>query len=306
MGKSSNIITLSYTPKFPGALQSTTVNASSFQVNLDKTTITWYVDGQMKLTGLGKKSFTFTTGNVGNQSVIKISADAPSFGNITKEVTITPTDLDVLWEADTYVPPFYKGKALPSSQGSVRVVPFPSFVGQDGYYNSSNLVYKWKAGYFGNPNDSGYGKNIFIYKTGYTYNTDQIEVTVSTLDTGLSISKKVPIYVSEPKIVFYQNKPLEGMRFENSLGEAFRFTDKELTVRAAPFYFALPGLNNNTASFSWKIDGKKLETDPDNKTEFTFRKPEQGSGRFQLNLAINNLGYDLQTASKNVMMSYDN
>ena len=302
----NNAITLSTNPKYPGALQSVTITASSFQVDLNKTYITWSIDGEVKLSGMGKNSFSFTTKGVGNESVVKLSADTQTFGKIAKEIIITPTDLDILWEANTYVPPFYKGKALPSSQSSVRVIPFPSFVGKDGYYNSKDLVYKWKAGYFGSADDSGYGKNTFIYKTGYTYNSDIIESTVSTLNSGLSINKKISIYVSEPKILFYENKPLNGVRFENNIGDTLRFSTTELTIRSAPYFFAIPGLNNNSASFVWKMDGRQLEIDPDNKMEFTFRKPEQGEGRFQLSLAVNNKGYDLQTAEKSTSISYSN
>ena len=302
----SNAIVFSSNPKYPGALQSVTITATSFQVDLNKTDIVWFLDGEMKLSGMGKNSFSFTTKGVGNKSVIKLTANTPTLGNITKEITITPTDLDILWEADTYVPPFYKGKALPSSQSSVRVIPFPSFVGKDGYYNSKDLIYKWKAGYFGNADDSGYGKNTFIYKTGYTYNSDQIEATVSTVDTGLSINKKISIYVSEPKILFYENKPLGGIRFENSIGDTFRFTTTEFTVRSAPYFFAITGLNNNSASFVWKMDGRTLDIDPDNKIDFTFRKPDQGEGKFQLSLTVDNKGYDLQTASKSTTISYSN
>lgn len=305
-GGGSNAIAFSTNPKYPGALQSVTITATAFQVDLNKTNITWYVDGEMKLSGMGKNSFSFTTNSVGNKSIVKLIADTPTLGTITKEITITPTDLDILWEANTYVPPFYKGKALPSSQSSVRVIPFPSFVGKDGYYNTKDLIYKWKAGYFGNDSDSGYGKNTFIYKTGYTYNSDTIESTVSTLDTGLSINKKISIYVSEPKISFYENKPLGGIRFENNIGDTFRFTTTELTVRSAPYFFAIPGLNNNSASFVWKMDGRILDIDPDNKMDFTFRKPNQGEGKFQLSLAVDNKGYDLQTASKSTSISYSN
>jgi len=303
---SNNTIAVSLSPKYPGAKTSTTVTTTAFQINLDKTPITWYVDGEIKLTGVGKKTFTFMTGPVGIPMSIKIVADSSSFGTVTKEFTVTPTDLDILWEADTYTPPFYKGKALPTSKSIIRVVPFPSFIGKEGYYNSEDLVYKWKSGYFANANDSGYGKNTFIYRAGYTYNTDEIETTVSTIDNGMSITKKEYIYVDNPKIVFYENKPMGGIQYGNAIGDSREFENVELTVHAVPYFFSLQGINDNTASFSWRLDGKKLDIDPDNKTEFTFRKPEKGSGRFQLKLDIDNTQFDLQSSSKNLSLSYSN
>jgi hypothetical protein len=299
-------INVSLSPKYPGPQENTTVTVSSFQINLNSTVVSWYLNGEMKLSGIGKKNFTFTTELPGKVSVIKINVDSSEFGKITKEVRITPTDLDLLWEADTYTPPFYKGKALPASQSLVRVIPFPSFSGKDGYYNAKDLIYKWKKGYFSNPDDSGYGKNTFLYKTGYTFNNDEVQAIISTVNTGITVDKKISIYVSDPKIVFYENKPLGGIRYENAIPDPFTFTSNELVVHAVPYFFSLAGLNNNSASFAWKLDGKKLEINPDNKTEYTFGKPEKGNGKFQLNLEINNTGYELQSSSKNLSLTYSN
>jgi len=302
----STFVTISLSPTNPGPNTDVTATVSSFQTNVDTTNIAWYLNGQKKLTGIGKKNFTFKTGNIGELVTIEVALDTEAYGTITKELTILPNTLEILWESDTYVPPFYKGKALPSSQSSVRVIALPRFVNQNKLINTNNIVYTWKKGYFKDQNSSGFGKNVFVYKTGYTFNNDEITISATTEDKSVSITKKVPIHVYEPKIVLFENKPIEGIRYENALMDTFNYIENEVTVHAVPFFFSLSGLNDNSASFVWKLDGKNLETNPENKSEFTLKKPEKGSGQYQLRLDINNLGYDLQTGSKKLTLVYDN
>ena len=57
-----NAVSLSVSPEHPNPNQKVTIKALSFQVNLDNTIISWSVDGVVKLSGMGKKEFSFTTG----------------------------------------------------------------------------------------------------------------------------------------------------------------------------------------------------------------------------------------------------
>lgn len=304
--KTTSFVNISLSPTNPGPNMDITATVSSFQANVDAVNITWYINGQKKLSGFGKKNFTFKTGDVGDILTLQASLETDTYGTLKKEILVLPNTLDVLWEADTYTPPFYKGKPLPSSQSSVRVTALPRFIDQNNLIDASSIIYVWKKGYFKDQESSGFGKNAFVYKTGYTFNDDEITVTATTQDKSVSITKKIPIHIYEPKIVFFKNNPIEGIRYENALVDIFTYKENELTVHAVPFFFSLSDINNNSASFLWKLDGKSLAINPENKAEFTLRKPEKGSGKYQLKLDINNMGYDLQTASKGLTLVYDN
>ncbi|TRZ53163.1 hypothetical protein D4R99_01355 [bacterium] len=305
-GNTNNFVFISLSPENPGPNENATASVSYSQGNIDSVNTTWYINGKQTLTGIGKRDITFKTGNAGESTTIRVDLETNTYGLLSKEITILPNTLEVLWEADTYTPPFYKGKALPSSQSSVKVVSLPHFVSGSTIIDPDNIVYVWKKGYFKNQNASGFGKTIYAYKTGYTFNDDEITVSAATQDGSVSITKIVPIHVYEPKIIFFENKPLQGIRYENSLSNTFNYIESEATIHAVPFFFSLSDLNKNNADFTWMVDGKKLETDPDNKTEFTLRKPDKGKGQYRLRLDINNIGYDLQTASKELTLSYDN
>jgi hypothetical protein len=302
----SGSVTVQLTPGSPTPQEEVTAQAVSNLINLDTSPITWLLNGKTQLQGVGKKNFTFTAGEVGSLTSLRVEISTDDFGVITKNIELRPSDVDILWEADTYTPPFYKGKALPTSQSFIKVVGVPFFISKSGKLASNNLLYAWKKTYTMNPNDSGVGKNIYLYRGTYTFNENTIETTVSSADGSLSVSKKTKISIYEPKIIFYEHKPLEGVRYEYSLGGTFDIKEKEITLRAEPYFFSFSNADNNGADFSWNLDGKKLETNPDKKSEFTLRKPENGNGHSGISLKISNSGYDLQSASKNMTFSYSN
>lgn len=294
------------TPQFPKPSEEVTAEVISSAINPATSPIAWTLNGKGQLQGVGKKNFTFRVGEVGSLTLLHVEVVTEDFGLIAKDITIQPSDVDILWEANTYTPPFYKGKALPTSQSFIKMIGIPYFVSNGGKIPPSNLVYTWKKTYTPNPNDSGIGKDIYLYRGTYTLNDDTIDTTVSSGDGVLFISKKTRISISEPKIVFYENKPLEGVRYENFLGGNFNIIEKEVTVRAEPYFFSFSNINNNGANFLWQLDGKRLDSNPDKKSEFTLRKPEKGSGHANISLKVENRGYDLQSASQNMTLLYTN
>lgn len=293
-------------PEFPRPLQEVTAKIISGSFNVDGAAITWVLNGKVQLEGVGKRNLTFTTGEAGSAVSLRVEINTDDFGLLSKEFEVRPSDVDILWEADTYTPPFYKGKALPTSQSYIKMVGVPNFVGEKGNVDPKNLIYSWKKTYTPNPDDSGIGKNIYLYRGTYTFNSNTIETVVSTTDGALAVSKKTKVSIYEPKILFYERKPLEGIRYENSLGGLFNMKEKEVTLRAEPYFFSFINPDNNGAVFAWRLDGKKLEVNPDKKAEFTLRKPDTGSGSAGISIGIENSGYDLQKASKNISLSYTN
>lgn len=294
------------TPELPGPSQEVTAEVTSSAISVGASPIKWVLNGKTQLEGVGKKGFTFKTGEVGTTVSLHVEVVTDDYGVVAKDIDIQPSDVDVLWEADAYTPPFYKGKALPASQSFIKVTGIPNFKTSKGKITSENLIYQWKKTYTPNPDDSGIGKNVYLYRGTYTFNDDVIETTVSTTDGMLSVNKKTRIGIYEPKILFYESKPLEGVRYENSLAGNFTIKENEVTLRAEPYFFSFSNANINGADYRWQLDGKKLDTNPDKKSEFTLRKPEKGSGKAGVALKIDNISYDLQNTYKNITLSYTN
>lgn len=302
-GKPSVPMSLSVSPTSPGAYEEVKATISSLQFKVDVTPIAWFVNGTAAKTGIGEKTFTFKTGAPGEPIFLHVEADTEEYGLAYLEKTITPGGIDIMWEADTYVPPFYKGKALPSPQSQMKFIALPNFLSKN--TSPKNFVYKWGSN--SGSRLSGYEKNIFIYRSGYLYGTDTIKVTVTTQDGAASAQKSTPIKVSSPKILFYKNKPLDGVRYDKALGTAITFDESEIVLRAEPYFFSFVSRNyDDDGIFDWRLDGKKLEINADNRSEYILRAPETGSGKVTIKLDIENDTINTQKASGQVTLSYHN
>ena len=155
---------LNISPQYPSPNQDVNATLNSHVVNLNKANISWSVNDQEMSRGIGKKSFSFRVGDTGSLTVLSVTVETIEGQNILKTLTIRPAGVDILWQAyDSYVPPFYKGKALAPSQGTFKVVAIPNLVNQSGKVNINNLSYAWtKDGnvYF---DSSEWCKNYFFF-----------------------------------------------------------------------------------------------------------------------------------------------
>jgi hypothetical protein len=85
---------------------------------------------------------------------------------VTKEVILAPQDAAILWEAvDSYAPPFYEGKKLPSPESIVRIASIPNFLGIKQSSSTKNAVYVWSRNKSVIPDAGGYGKILFLFNT---------------------------------------------------------------------------------------------------------------------------------------------
>src|SRR3989344_8042891 len=156
---SPSAINVSIAPQNPAPNENVTITLSSFAANLDIVTISWIVNGKTALSGIGIKSFSTTVGGVGTEVRVAAKIMLPD-GQIDKNIILRPSVLALLWQAnDSYVPPFYKGKALPSSGTEIKVVAMPEIRVGATTANPKTLSYDWKKNYSNSPADSGYGKN---------------------------------------------------------------------------------------------------------------------------------------------------
>ena len=120
-------VALTTNPEYPSANSNVTISLSTYSIDLGKAKISWLLDGNLSLEGVGKKTFSFTTGDTGSSSTIQVKIETADGNSVDKQLTITPANVDMLWEAyDSYVPPFYKGKKLGTGEGTYKVVALPS------------------------------------------------------------------------------------------------------------------------------------------------------------------------------------
>lgn len=294
----SGDIVLDVNPRYPKANEQVHASVSTFTTDLNSARISWKLNGENVLEGIGKKSFSFTLNDSGFPTTLEVKIETISGSIINKKITINTSDVDMLWEAyNTYTPPFYKGKALAPIEGNIKIVAIPK------NQSITGLNYKWKQDDKNKPSSSGYEKNYYLYKNSYLEDSNTTEVTISDLfGNNLGVGK-VSVGLSNPKIIFYKKDPILGTKWEESLSDGFFISQEGETIVAEPYFFSNKDLDSSVYEFKWFLNGEESNI-PDQKN-FLAIKPEAGkSGNTAIKIMINNTKTLFQSLSKQINVNF--
>ncbi len=297
-------IILSVTPQYPSPNQNVTAILSSYTINLDKANISWSVNNQEMSTGVGKKSFSFKAEGPGSSSDLNVSIDTIDGQSMSKKLTITPAGVDMLWEAyDAYTPPFYRGKALVPSQGQFKVVAMPTIINQTGKVDMNNLSYAWTKDGDMQPDSSGWGKNYFIFQNSYLDRENVVEVKASDISESTNASGKITLNTSTPKILFYENDPQLGTKWETALTDGYTVRQNGDILIAEPYFFSPKNIDSSILTFDWSLNGEPIDT-PNPKNILSI-KPDAGqTGSATINVDINNTNTLFQEVAKQIDVQF--
>lgn len=276
-------IVVTTSPENPKPYDNVNISLESYATDLDQALIEWKGGAKTFLKNTGAKDFSFKMGGLGTQAIIDIKITTPEGDNIQKRIVLTPTDVDMLWQAtDSYVPPFYKGKALPSKEGSIKVVALPA---GPGGIQTSNTAYSWKLNNETQQGQSGYKKNSFSFDLTTSEAEDVVEVTSNTTNGNNLATGKIRLSGINPFLIFYKKSPSEGILYNNALQNEIFMDEDEMTVAAEP-YFISDRNNTNDNVYSWKINDSEVDT-PAKRNLITLRPTARG-GYAKINLEIEN------------------
>ncbi len=294
-------LNISVTPKFPGPFETVTINVEDFSRDLNRTNIIWSVNNKIEEKGIGIKTHQIKTGALGSTSNISID-----MGGAVKNITIRPTATDLIWQADTYTPPFYPGKALHSNQDPITVVAEPYFIDSKGArLDPSTFVYRWKLNGEADSAASGYGKRIYKITPSILIKPNDVSVEVTTSDETYKSGGSITINDTRPEILFYEKNPIYGINFGRTLNDKdFIMTNDETTIVGEPFFFSNAQKNTQSGlTYTWTQNGTTVQQEGN---ELTFRKPEDQNGRAQIGLGIKNLERFMQFATGNFYVQFNN
>ncbi len=291
-------------PSFPKSNENVLVRLTSYSGDLDRARISWSLDGKLMKDDTGGKEFTFKTGAVGKPTVVKVTVDGPGIGRFEKNITLSPAEVDILWQTtDSYSPPFYRGKPLPVRMSSIRAVAMPSMKTKSGLpIKSGELVYKWERDDIPILENSGYAKNSADFNLGYISEDATIKVSASSVkESGLVAENTVYLQAVSPEIIFYENKPLGGIIYENALKDLFPLRREEVEIVAEPYYFTSAG-GLSSLSYNWVLNGAHVESSGGN--SIVLRVGDQGSGLSEVSLNIKHPSRFLQMARKELGIQF--
>lgn len=290
-------------PAYPRPNENVSMSLTLYTDDLSSAKITWYKDGQAVLSGKGKINYSFKAGPAGQETRIEIQVSLVSGSSFSKTVTLNPASVDLVWEADSYVPPFYKGKALHPRQGVLKVVATPDFVKNGIRVPASNLVYQWSNGINAYQDQSGYGKNAVLLDGSLLGRDENIKVLVTDPVNNLAAQNFIDITPVDPEIVFYQNDPYYGDLFDSAIINSFGLKSDEVQILAAPYYFTKGDMS--LLKYNWQLNGQDITSLLSSMTAI-FRKPEGETGQSSVSLRIENPDRILQQADRSLIMDFNN
>lgn len=300
----STDLVLTLSPAFPSPNQNVTATLASYVTSLDKAKISWSINGQESNSGIGKKSFSFTTLSAGSSMNLVANIETVDGENVQKSILINPGDIDMLWEAvDAYVPPFYKGKKLAPTQGYFKVVAIPNLTTSTGKVDPNNLSYTWTRDGNGQPNSSGWGKNAFTFKNSYLDTVNEVEVEISSISGNSNAYSKINLQTVKPKILFYQKDPVFGVKWEKALNNGFKINPEGETLIVEPYFFSPKNLSSSDLSFKWFINNQQIET-PNPKNILSVKLESTQSGSAKINIAIENIRTLFQSMEKELSVEF--
>ncbi|MEO7597106.1 MAG: hypothetical protein ABIS26_01735 [Candidatus Paceibacterota bacterium] len=301
---SESSINVNVAPASPAPYEDVSITLQSYLANLDSVLISWSVNGKNFTSGIGQKSFSLKAGAAGSQQVVSVRISLPD-GEITKTVIISPAIIVLLWQAnDSYVPPFYKGKALATASSEIKIVAMPELKTKTGKIDSKNLTYSWQQDYNNSPGDSGYGKNYFLYNNDYLEDSSTISVTASTLNQGSSAEQNITVRTTQPKIIFYKKNSTMGIVWENALGNVHKIEPEGEIVVASPYFISPKELLNPALVFRWSINDRTIQIVGFIKNIIPLKAETGVSGTSKLKLDISNNDKIFETAQKEINIEY--
>ena len=254
----------------------------------------WVVDGTEIARGLDIDRVTINTGGEGSaQSVTVTLTDTDTGVEGRALYIIRPASVDLLWEGNTYTPPFYRGKAYPTGGSSLVVEAVPYVFANGERVPKSNLVFNWEVDGNKLPESSGYGESVLrIAPTRFKYAT-AVAVTVTTPDGALGARTSVSVPTRTPLVVLYEDKPLSGTWFTKATPALTRLTGSEIAFKAVPFFV----LNPKNLTYVWELNNEVFEVSESDPSVAVFRKTGGGEGQYPVSVTIEKPGSIFERAS---------
>ena len=256
-------LTLEATPQYPAPGENVRFSVQSLLFDLTTSDISWYANEGLVAEGVGTSGVTLTAGPLGSETTIRVEvrkegASAATFG------AIRPTALDLLWEADSYVPPFYTGRALPSAGSGVRFFVAPHFQipGTNSLISPNELVYTWRKNGKIISSISGKGRHTVLIEGPVLFGSDTVSVEVKTADHTLQGGTSVRIASVEPSIVLYEEHPVFGVLYHRAITEGDTLPETEVTFTATPYYAPVRNRDTRNLLFEWRVNRVSVVNNP--------------------------------------------
>lgn len=299
----ANNIIVQVTPSQPKPNQFITTSIESYATDLDRADISWFLNGKLEKNAIGEKTFLTKTGKAGSVTNILILIKTAEGKTIQQVLNIRPSSLDLIWEAQSYTPPFYRGKALFPYQGGVKIVAMPNILDENGgFLNPKTLVYTWSVNGDVVPKVSGYGKNFIFYNGSVPLREATISVEASSVDKKYTAVGSVGLSPQSPFALFYEESPIYGVMYNRVLQENEVLKNDEIKIVGIPYFIGTKNRESAGLVYGWQLNNQTIGDN--NRSGLTFKQTSKAAGLARVSLQISNPSKIFQFTDSNLSLTF--
>lgn len=218
-----------------------------------------------------------------------------SYSLLLTPALVRAQSVDILWQGETYTPPFYQGRPLWSKQSIITFVAIPQGLG-----NSANLNYKWTRNGTVLGNTNGIGRNYLSFADSVLSRPQTIKVEIVSGEEEILASASTTVIPTSPILAVYENNPLYGFMFHREAGDVQELKEREVTFAVFPLFFSAFEREDNILKYEWRTNAGGIETGD----SVTYRTPENTAGSSRVTVRVSNISQIMQDANKNFLIQF--
>lgn len=291
-------VSIHLSPEFPQANQQVTATVTASGGNARTATIVWLLGDEVQQQESGGDTFVFTTGDTGSEQNLSVLVKTTNGEIFNTSIVVSPVEVTLLWEGDTFVPPFYKGRSLYSSGSFIRAEAIANFIDETGIaYDSSELLYTWSKNGTVLGSLSGVGADTLVTEGPKFFGDYILAVEVTSPDGTKRSQSASRIDTREPQVVLYEKSPLIGVLTNTAINDGHVFADSsQIEVHAIPYFMDIRNENDSQLSYTWNINGTKVSGSDAEPSSLTIQLPSEENISTSIRITIDHVKHLLQSA----------
>lgn len=274
-------------PETPAPFSTVQIEVQGVGSFLGDANIVWTLDGSTAKQGVGERFFTFKTGALGKISKVGLRITSQTQGVITRSFVFSPSLVNMLWEADTTVPPLSKIKPLYSAGSPLRVVAFPVVYNGSSRIAATSLSFQWRLNDNPITNASGLGRSVLNIQGDQLRNTEDVQVDVYFGNTKVA-QGELSIPAVTPNVILYERDALRGTIIDTAIPQSINLQGKEITLQAEPLYFSALARTNGALRYIWTIGDTETTGPLSAQGVLTLRQTGGGVGSATIGVSVQN------------------
>lgn len=277
---------LSLSPAHPGPGDTVRLTLGSSVLDLSGAAIEWTINGKTAAEAENALSLSLTAGPVGSETDVRADIATANGQRAGASAIVIPSEIDLLVDSDSYIPPFYRGAALPSAGVALILQAIPRMKRPgEAFAAPADLVYTWRRD--GEVIESVSGKGRFSARIAapHLFGAETISVEARSADGTLATERSVTVRSIQPVLMLYEDHPLYGIRYGQAFGRTAIIGESEATLAAIPYFAEAEDASDPRLSYTWRINDVPIKPAPGAPNKLTLGADgSSGTARIELNL----------------------